>query len=56
MPLALFFWVLAAVLAYGRLSDGGVGWLLVGGAAALVALVVTILAIVRRMVERSPRR
>lgn len=50
-----FFWLLAAIFLLGGLAKGETAWLLVAGAVAIVAVLLSILELTRRLVERGRR-
>lgn len=56
MGLPLFFWLLSAILFLAGAANGGIGLLLVAGAVAIIALLLSVLYVTRRMVERGRRR
>lgn len=56
MRLVIFFWLLSAILFLGGAADGEIGWLLAAGAVAIIALLLSVLYVTHRMVERARHR
>lgn len=56
MGLVAFFWLLSLVLLVEGVTEKSVGWLIAAGAVAIVAILLSVLVLAYKLVERGRRR